>query len=120
MWIRPVGALTAQPIAGTVTSTNNSHPFWSPDSRFIAFFAGGKLMKVAIGGGPPLILCDAGGDSLSGTWNRDDVILFEHLGSIHQVGAGGGVSTAIRMTDESKKIASYKFPSFLPGGRNFV
>ena len=77
-------------------------------------------MKVAIGGGPPLILCDAGGDSLSGTWNRDDVILFEHLGSIHQVPASGGVSTPVRTPDKSKKEVAYKFPSLLPDGRNFV
>jgi eukaryotic-like serine/threonine-protein kinase len=121
LWIRPVGALTAQPIAGTqFPATNTSHPFWSPDSRFIAFFARGKLQKVAIIGGPPQILCDAAGEAITGTWNKDDVILFEHLGSINQVAGGGGVSTPLRTPDNSKKEVSYKFPSFLPGGRNFV
>jgi serine/threonine protein kinase len=60
-WIRPIGALTAQPIGGDegLGAIQVGFPFWSPDSRFLAFFAGGKLQKIAINGGPPVILCDA-------------------------------------------------------------
>jgi len=96
LWLRPIGSLATQPIAGTDGAPTNSNPFWSADSRFIGFFAGGKLKKVAVGGGPPQILCDAAGDSIAGTWNQDAVILFENLGSIHRVAAAGGVSTPLR------------------------
>ena len=121
LWIRSIGVLTAQPIAGADVSVPiNGYPFWSPDSRFIAFFSGGKLQKLAIGGGPSQILCDASSNPTSGTWNKDDVILFEHQGSIHRVAAAGGVSTPVRTPDKSKKEVSYKFPSFLPDGRSFV
>ena len=33
-------------------------PFWSPDGRFVAFDAGGKLKKLDVSGGPPQTLCD--------------------------------------------------------------
>lgn len=47
LWLRPLDALEAQPLAGT---ENASYPFWSPDSRSISFFAGGKLKRLDIGG----------------------------------------------------------------------
>ena len=58
IWLRPVATLAATPIPGTEGGT---FPFWSPDSRFIGFFADGKLKKVPIAGGPPIELCDAPG-----------------------------------------------------------
>ena len=54
IWLRPVASLAARPIPGTEAGT---FPFWSPDSRFIGFFAAGKLKKVPIAGGPPIVLC---------------------------------------------------------------
>ena len=52
-----------------------AYPFWSPDSRFIGFFAQGKLKKIAAGGGPAQSLCDVTG-GYGGSWNRDGVIVF--------------------------------------------
>src|SRR5262249_35950367 len=116
MWLRPIDSLTLQAIPGTEGA--NQYPFWSPDSRFVGFFAGGKLKKVAIAGGTPQILCDA--DSGGGTWSDDDVILFERGGAIHRVSAAGGMSTPIRTPDKSKNESAYRWPEFLPGGKNFV
>ena len=56
IWIRPLDALEARPLPGT---EGVQRPFWSPDSRFVAFVAGGKLKKVDIAGGPPQTICDA-------------------------------------------------------------
>src|SRR4029453_2245166 len=50
-------------------------PFWSPDSRFIGFFAQGKLKKIDVNGGRPQELCDAS-NGQGGTWNRDGTILY--------------------------------------------
>ena len=56
LWTRPIDSLTAQPLAGTEDASN---PFWSPDSRFIGFYAaGGKLKKVEFTGGPTQVLTD--------------------------------------------------------------
>jgi hypothetical protein len=85
IWLRPVAGAEARPIEGT---EGGSFPFWSPDSQFVAFFAGTKLKKVAIAGGTPIELTDTPGPPLSGgrlvlggSWNRDNVIVFGSVGS---------------------------------------
>ena len=48
-------------------------PFFSPDGRSVGFFAGGKLKRVALDGGAPVVLADAeypGG----GMWGDDGTI----------------------------------------------
>src|SRR5262249_17973400 len=69
LWLRPIDSVTAQMIPGTEGVTQ--YPFWSPDSRFVGFVAGGKLKKVSISGGAPQVLCDA--DTGGGTWGPDDL-----------------------------------------------
>jgi Tol biopolymer transport system component/tRNA A-37 threonylcarbamoyl transferase component Bud32 len=125
LWLRPVDSLSAQPLPGTELLTGfgvgYAYYFWSPDSRFIGFFANGKLKKIAAAGGPPQSLCDVGsGETLSGTWNQNDVILFQQQGSLHRVGAVGGVSMPVRKPDKAKNEVSYRWPSFLPDGQHFV
>ena len=119
LWLRSMDSLDAKVIAGT--DGVGAYPFWSADSRFIGFFAAGKLKKVAVAGGPPQILCDAaplsGG---GGAWNQDDVILFENQGSINRVAASGGVSTPIRPPDKSKNETGSAWPAFLPDGVHFL
>ena len=67
LWIRPLDGVEAQPLRGTEGA---SFPFWSPDSRFIAFFAAGKLKKIDTTGGTPQVLCDAV-VARGGSWNTD-------------------------------------------------
>ena len=90
LWIRPLDSTAAQPLAGTGGAM---YPFWSEDSRYIGFFADGKLKKVAIDGSPPQTIC-AAPDGRGGTWHGgvDGVIVFaagNHEGLSH-VAAGGG------------------------------
>src|SRR5262249_4702847 len=56
LYLRPLDALTARPVPGTL---NASCPFWSADSRSIGFFADAKLKKVSVAGGAVEVLCDA-------------------------------------------------------------
>ena len=56
LWVRPLRATTAQALAGTEGAI---YPFWSADSKFIGFFASGKLKKVEASGGVVQTLCDA-------------------------------------------------------------
>jgi eukaryotic-like serine/threonine-protein kinase len=121
LWLRAIGSLTSQPIPGTDgISPANSNPFWSANSDYIGFFAGGKLKKVAVAGGPPQVLCDASGDSIAGTWNPDNVVLFESSGSINRVGGAGGIPAVVRGLDKSNSSVTYKYPYFLPDGRHFL
>jgi Tol biopolymer transport system component len=118
LWVRPLDSLQAQPLAGTEGA---GFPFWSPDSRFIGFFAGGKLKKIEASGGPPLALCDAP-TGRGGAWNREGIILFTPSVSspIHRVSAGGGAATPVTSLDTSKSEASHRWPYFLPDGRHFL
>ena len=50
IWVRPLDSVQAQPLAGTEGA---SFPFWSPDGRFIAFFAAGKLRRSTPGAARP-------------------------------------------------------------------
>jgi eukaryotic-like serine/threonine-protein kinase len=63
LWIRPLDGLDAQPLAGTEGA---GAPFWSPDGRYVAFIAGGKLRKVDLLGGAVTTLCDGNGEGQPG------------------------------------------------------
>ena len=67
LWVRPIDALAAQPLVGT---DNAASPFWSPDSRFIAYFASGKVLKISASGGPPQTVSEPAGNR-GGAWSRD-------------------------------------------------
>lgn len=98
LWVRALDSLTPQPLPGTEGAA--VYPFWSPDSKFIAFVAGGKLKKVSVSGGPPQVLCDAP-NGQGGSWGKDDVIVFESGNAIHRVAAAGGVTTAVVSPDKT-------------------
>lgn len=117
LWLRPIAALNAAPIPGTEDAM---FPFWSPDSRAIAFFAGLHLKKVEIAGGPPIVLCEAPGGR-GGSWNRDNVILFNPspIGGLQRVSSAGGVPIDV-MTPPPDTATSYRWPHFLPDGRHFL
>jgi Tol biopolymer transport system component len=116
LWVRSLDSLTAQALAGTDYA---SSPFWSPDSRFLGFFAGGKLKKIDVSGGPPITLCDAP-NGRGGTWNRDGMIVFAptSYAALQKVSAAGGVPTAATVLGEDER--THVWPFFLPDGRHFL
>jgi Tol biopolymer transport system component/predicted Ser/Thr protein kinase len=123
LWVRALDALDSRPLPGTESSGNPSlNPFWSADSRFIAFSVSGKLKKIAVTGGPPQTLCDtADGDTGGGAWNQDGVIIF---GSTRQglfrVSSAGGVASPLTVLDSSRQEEFHRRPVFLPDGRHFL
>jgi serine/threonine protein kinase/Tol biopolymer transport system component len=116
--VRVLSGSSAQPLAGTEGA---SFPFWSPDSRFLGFFANGKLKKIEASGGPPQTLADAS-TGRGGTWNREGVILFAPTTreSIHRVSASGGESSPVTKLDVEASEFSHRWPVFLPDGRRFL
>jgi serine/threonine protein kinase/Tol biopolymer transport system component len=114
LWVRAMDSLEPRPLPGTEGAL--TPPFWSPDSRFIAFEAGGKLKKIDPAGGLPQTICDTSASVLGGAWNRDGDIVFG-TGRIMRAPAAGGVATPV--TAESPD-QFHAFPSFLPDGRHLV
>ncbi|HEV8610993.1 MAG TPA: protein kinase, partial [Thermoanaerobaculia bacterium] len=96
--------------------------FWSPDSRFIAFFADGKLKKIPAAGGPAEELCPAPYDWV-GTWGQDGTILFSQIPpsepGIFRVSDRGGEPVRVLGVDPSDPVALL-WPEFLPDGRHFL
>jgi Tol biopolymer transport system component/predicted Ser/Thr protein kinase len=118
VWIRPLDSLTAQPLPGTDGPTE---PFWSPDSRFIAFFAeDGKLKRISVTGGPPQTICEAP-QHAGGAWSPAGIILFgDAPGPIQRVPATGGTPSPALALDESRHEVSQRGPETLPDGRHFL
>ena len=118
LYVRPLDSLTARPLPGTEGAR---YPFWSPDSRSIGFFSGGKLRRIDAAGGPPLALCDAP-NGRSGTWSREGVIVFapDSRGPLHRVPSAGGSSTPVTDTGGGRDDETHRWPWFLPDGRRFL
>jgi Tol biopolymer transport system component len=118
VWVRALNALVAQPLAGTEGTTR---PFWSPDSRFLGFFAEGKLKKVEVSGGPAQKICDAPSGA-DGSWSSEGVILFDGRSTdpIHRVSAAGGTPVVAVKPEASRKETTVGWPEFLPDGRHFL
>src|SRR5215831_6731619 len=118
LWVRSLDSTTAQPLPGTDEADD---PFWSPDSRSIGFFAGGKLKKIEASGGPAQTLCNSRGPR-GATWNRDGVIVFvpSFNEALYQVSAAGGEPTPVTTLDKSRMETSHRWPHFLPDGHHFL
>jgi eukaryotic-like serine/threonine-protein kinase len=118
IWTHEVGSRGAAIVPGTGGA---SHPFWSPDGRFIGFFANGKLKKVEASGGSVQVLCDAP-HGRGGAWNRDGVILFSpdvFLG-LYRVSSAGGSPVEVTRPDGSRLETSHRWPVFMPDERHFL
>jgi hypothetical protein len=120
VWVRPIDSLDARPLKGTEGARN---VFWSPDSRFIGFFAAGGFVKtVALTGGPPYTLAAGMPSGTGGTWNRDGVILFSSLGSPLQrlPAAGNEAPVPVTTLPAAPQPPTHSFPHFLPDGKRFL
>ena len=120
LWVRPLGADVARQIPGTAHAWV---PFWSPDSRTVAFFDDqeGTLEKVPIAGGSPTTICRAT-MGRGGSWTRDGTIVFApaNEGPLMRVSAGGGEPVAVTTLDSTRHQNGHRLPCFLPDGEHFL
>lgn len=103
-------------------SDNAQYPFWSPDSRFIAFFDRNQgLKKIPVGGGPVQTVCPAA-NAKGGSWSKDGVIVFSpsHDQPLMSVPAVGGEPVAITDLASDTGFDSHRHPWFLPDGRRYL
>jgi Tol biopolymer transport system component len=116
LWIRSLAMTAAQPLAGTEGAKG---PFWSPDSRSIAFFAGTTLKRLDLTGGAPQTLAPVVNGN-GGAWNADGIIVFAPSLStpLMRVSASGGAVTAV--TALAPQQVGHLAPHFLPDGHRFL
>ncbi len=110
---------TTRALEGTAGAAS---PFWSPDGRFIGFFAEGQLKKVPRDGGPPQVVSAASWEA-GNSWGEDGTILFaQPVGpgriAIHRVPEEGGEPESVTTVAENE--IGHFWPHFLPDGRHFL
>jgi len=118
LYVRRMDRLESEPLAGT---DNGDNPFFSPDGKWVGFFADGKLKKVSVVGGTPVTLCDAPAGA-TGAWAPDDSIIFalNTWSGLMRVPAAGGTPQPFTRLDTSKGEKTHRRPEILPGGKAVV
>jgi serine/threonine-protein kinase len=118
LFVRSIDKIDATLLAGT---DGGRDPFFSPDGRWLAFFAEGKLKKVLTTGGGLETLCDAA-SGLGGSWSTDDTIYFApfNTSGIWKVSASGGMSTEFSHMDRKRGEVSHRWPQVLSDGKTVL
>ncbi len=116
LWLRALDSTAVRPLFGTEGAYS---PFWSPDSKSIAFFEEGSLRRIDLAGGAPTTICNAP-NGRGGAWTDDGRILFATLAStLWEVPASGGMPAPFTKFDPANGDAAHNWPQVLPGG-NFL
>ncbi len=117
-YLRPLGQTRAVPISG---SEGVRRVYWSPDSKEIAFVAAGRVQRLPVTGGSPVVLCETrGGADLA--WGSKGVILMDGRTNdslLAVPAAGGELKPAARVDRASGEFGS-AWPCFLPDGEHFL
>jgi serine/threonine protein kinase/Tol biopolymer transport system component len=119
LYVHGLGEVEAVPIPGTDEAT---HPFWSPDSASLGFFAKGQLMRVTLKGGAPVRLADAL-FPFGGTSNASGAIVFAPdviMSGLFRVSANGHGAEPATVLEPSLGDTSHCWPAFLPDGVHFL
>ena len=114
LYIRPAGDVAFRKVGGT---DDAARPFWSPNSKTVAFVAAGRLKKVDASSGSPKDIGNGEG-FMGGTWNRDNVILYGSADGIYRISAEGGAPDLLKRAE--KPVKGLYWPTFLPDGRHYL
>jgi hypothetical protein len=116
LYLRRLNGSDLVPLAGT---EGGRRPFWSPDSRAIAFSADQRLKRVDLDDGSVRDICPA--DLVhSGAWGAGGTILFATTeGPLRRVQASGGAATPLPLDDSVAEVRQVA-PVFVAGSRRFL
>jgi Tol biopolymer transport system component len=114
LYLRRLDSFDAVPVPGTDRAAT---PFFSPDGKWLGFFADRRLRKVAVAGGTPVDIAEAP-LGFGATWGSGDTIIFTaSLSSgLKQVSASGGEVTSLTRPDFKQAGYSHNYPQLLPDG----
>lgn len=115
LYVRGLDELDGRVVPGTEDA---GAPFFSPDGRWIGFFAAGKLRKVALAGGAPIALTDAA-QPLGAVWMADGRIVFgaSARGGLLRVSDRGGEAERLTLPSPDAGEVHHAWPAVAPGGR---
>ncbi|MEQ1894290.1 MAG: protein kinase, partial [Planctomycetota bacterium] len=118
LYLRPLERDETVPIAGTEGGTS---PFFSPDGRWVGFFAQGKLKKVTVGGTALQVLADAPFPR-GGWWAPDDTLYFAptNVSGLSKVPAAGGPTTEVTRLEREAGEISHRWPQVLDDGETLL
>lgn len=116
--VQKVGARTATTLSSTQGA---SYPFFSPDNQYVAFYADGKLKKIAVSGGPPQVLTLAS-NGRGGSWGSKNVILYapDTGRSIYKINSDGSHPEDLTSKYFAPAESTHRWPVFLPDGEHFL
>src|SRR4030095_13046734 len=118
LYVRELDEVAARPLAGTQDA---DQPFFSPDGRWIGFFAESKLKRVTVAGAAPIVLASVS-NPRGGTWLPDNTIIFAPSAAtvLMRVSAEGGKAEPATKLDRTLNEASHRWPHVLPGGESLL
>ena len=114
--LRPIDRREGQLIAGT---SGARYPFFSPDGRWIAFFDGLWLKRVAVAGGPVLTICESE-IPRGASWGDDGHIVFATQSRMLRVAWDGGEPVELTKPDPAAGESGHWHLSVLPGGQRVL
>jgi len=118
LYVRDLDQFEALPLPRT---DGASAPFFSPGGDWVAFFAGGRLLKMQVQGGEPIVVCDAAATG-GGSWGPDDTIYFvpSKGAGLYRVPAAGGPPQVVGAPGVLPGGTALLWPEILPGGRSLL
>jgi Tol biopolymer transport system component/tRNA A-37 threonylcarbamoyl transferase component Bud32 len=116
LFMRALDQLEPVPIPGT---RDASQPVFSPDGRWLAFLAAGRLQKTPVAGGPAVTITPLDSGFIGMSWGTGDVIVLGTDGGLRQSPAAGGRPTELTVPDTARD-AVHAWPHFLPDGKNVL
>jgi serine/threonine protein kinase len=115
LWMRKADEFQPHEVPGGESARG---PGFSPDGKWLAFFADGKLKKVPVNGGPAASIADVG-DPRGLTWSTDSEIVYSSspVSPLFLVSVNGGKPRALTELHAEQQERSHRWPYALPGGK---
>jgi serine/threonine-protein kinase len=95
---------------------NAQDPFFSPDGKWLGFFADYRLKRVSVEGGAPVTVCEAPNFRGASWTDNDTIVLAPHMfGGLVRLRAAGGKPEPLTSLAETE--TAHAWPQVLPGGQ---
>jgi Tol biopolymer transport system component/DNA-binding winged helix-turn-helix (wHTH) protein len=120
LWIQSLGSLEPRMLPGAVGGSD-APVFWSPDSKFVAFYRDEALRRIDLSGNPSQVICEVPSLVLGGSWNREGTIIFgTETNGIMRVDGKNGKAVPLAQRDATRGERVLAWPTLLPDGRHFL